>query len=439
MKKKLFSILTSGLLFLICGSGCNFSNVEATVSKNDLGQTTSSGGTLINGFEVFDRDVQLIKLFNEFGRLEKNNDKKYVRSGDSSLHVQPFGGRIKQNTANPFFLLPTTSTRFQELGFGNFTKVDTVTFWIYNAEEEALNVGVGLQVGNIKSVGGAPTYDIVQTTWSEYYSLRSGWNFIEYEILPAELEMQGVSLEAVSGIAFEFDHVWSNDFADAPDLYIDEVCLNYLETEKTGTLDLSITKTTWLDGETERDSWTIFDFESGNASKYFYYAHSFPAPMAGEPVLKHVFAGDYGAIAEDNAQTLLMLLKHGGKQKGECPVMYMYGEVMQAAIKAIGNDIVENPQNYAFRFDMYNGSAVNYRFALEYSGASTWEVFDTVAGEWKTYSVNFGFINSKAKSGNEVFTKAPGAVRFAWSDYSLTENIEDRPFLIDNMRIDKIA
>ena len=435
--KRFIAIILCLTLIITCGTtiGCEKEQGE-TITNQSLGYKLKTGGTLINGFEVFDRDVQLIKLFNEFGKLEQNDNLEYVKSGKNSLHVQPFGGMIKQSTANPFFLLPTTSTRFPELGFGNFKKADKISFWIYNAEDYALNVGVGLQVGNISGVGGHPHYDKVQTTWSEYYSLRPGWNFIEYEILPAELTMHGVVMDAVRGIAFEFDYVWSDDFSDAPDLYLDEVSITYLNEEKTGEINIPITKTVNADG---KDSWTIFDFESGNASKYFYYAHSFPAPMAGEPVLKQVFAGDYGAIAPDNAQVMLWLLKHGGKQKGECPVMYIYGEVMQAAINAIGSDIKEHPENYAFRFDIYNGSTVDYRLALEYDNATTWELCPTKVGKWSTYSVNFGFINSKVKDGKEVFTENPGKVRIAWSDFSLTENIEDRPFLIDNMRIDKIA
>ena len=441
MKKWIANITCfSMLLALGTFAGCKDKNdTKPTTDNTTLGVQTV-GGTLINGFESFDRDVQRIKLFNEFGKLSQNDDEKYVKSGDSSLHVQPFGGMIKQSTANPFFLLPTTSSRFEEVGFNDFTKVDTITFWAYNAEVSPLNVGVGFQVGNIKSRGGHPSYDVVQTTWTEYYSLQSGWNFIEYEVLPAELKLQGVTLDDVQHIAFEFDYVWSNDFADAPDVYLDDICLNYLGEEKAGELNIPIKKTTWKDGETERDSWTIFDFESGNATKYFYYYQAFPAPMAGEPVMKHVFAGDYGAIAGDNAQAMLWLLKHGGKQRGECPVVFMYGEVMQAAFKAIGQDIIDNPQNYAFRFDVYNASSVDYRLALEYGGATTWELCPTVVGEWKTYSVKFDFINSKKKATTEkVYTQAPGNVRFAWGDFSQSGNIEDRPFLFDNFRIDKIA
>lgn len=445
MKKFIANAICLSML-LTCGAlvGCKdeAETPQTPETTNEKLGVETAGGTLMNGFEVFDRDVQLIKVFNEFGRLEQNTDEKYVRSGESSLHVQPFGGRIKQNTANPFFLLPTTSTRFPELGFGNFTNVDTVTFWAYNAEEEPLNVGIGFQAGKIKAVGGNPSYDIVKTTWSEYYSLQPGWNFVEYEVLPAELALHGVAIDGVQGVAFEFDYVWSNDFADAPDLYIDEVCLNYLETAKTGELDIPVAKTTWKDGETERDRWMIFDFESGNASRYFYYAHDFPAPMAGEPVMKHVFAGDYGAIAGDNAQTMLWLLKHGGKQKGECPVVFMYGEVMQAAFAAIGQDILDHPENYAFRFDAYNASAVTQSISLEFSGSKVADyhaAYKIPAGEWLTYSVDFGFVNKYAKDKEAVYTENVGNVRFAWGDFSQSANIEDRPILFDNFRIDKIA
>ena len=419
---------------------CLLLSVMLMTSFVSCGGDTAENKVIINSFEVFDRDIQLLNVFNRFGRLEENVDKKYVKSGEKSLHVMPFGGRIISNTANPFFMIPTTSNRFPELNYCDFSKVSKVSFWIYNAEETELNVGIGFQVGDITTVGGRPAADKVQRTATEYYTIKNGWNYVDFAVRHEYLKLHGIKINEVMGIAIEFDYVWSNDFEDAPDLYIDDLSLSYVNSVASNPITLNVTKKI-IDG---RESWVFLDYETPDQPWYF-YARMSTAPMAGQPVVKQVFAGDYGALTDaSGAQGMLMNKKHGAGQRGNYIGLFMYGEIMKLAMDAVGSDLYKNPQNYALSFDVFNASDVVDGFSVAFVGTATGSSLSINPGEWKTWtSISFAELNKRPDLANYpngfVYTETPGAVRFAWSDYSSTENYNDRPFILDNFRIVKIA
>ena len=413
-----------------------FSMFVVSCEKEGTATVTDENITLMNGFEDFDRDIQRLRVFNRFGRLEANTDEQYVKSGEQSLHVQPFGGRIAVSTANPYFIIPTTSTLYSVYRYNNFSDVETLSFWAYNAEESPLNVGIGMQAGDIGTVGGRPSADKVQRTAMEYYVLQNGWNYVEYEINAAYLELQGVTVENVKGIAIEFDYVWSNDFADAPDVYIDDVSLHHTDEPRESTVIFDGEKKQTQDGVI---SWSVCDFEKPSQAWYF-WTRSAVTPPAATPVVKQVFAGDYGALAQDGGQTLLISAKHGGKQKGSYIGVFLYADAVKAAIDAVGADLQNNPQNYAFKFDAYNAGDVTTGFSVAFVGTATGASFSIAPHTWKTYmSLNFADLNARSDDINKPYTQNVGDVRFAFSDYSKTGNYADRPVLIDNVRIEKIA
>ncbi|MBR2330477.1 MAG: hypothetical protein IKA40_04450, partial [Clostridia bacterium] len=155
MMKKLKAMLLASILCLstlavACGGGGNSSSstpvqsgssqsetssldsssVDDTPKAGDVGVILEGDKVLMNGFEYFDRDVQLLRMFNEFGVLSDNEDETFIRTGEHSLKITPLGHRM--HTANPYFLLPSSSLRFSEVAFGDFSNVDTVSMWFYN-------------------------------------------------------------------------------------------------------------------------------------------------------------------------------------------------------------------------------------------------------------------------------------------------------------------
>lgn len=434
LKKNVKAILMATLLSLsLLGTAACMKGGDKT-STDDTAITypiiMPDGKTLMNGFEYFDRDIQIIRLFNEFGRLDENEDKKFVRSGEKSLKITPLGARM--TTANPFFLLPTYSIRFDEVAFGDFSKVDTISFWFYNNEETDVNVGIGFGTGTLKM---ADRRDVINKTNVEYFTLQNGWNYVEYNVEPAHLALQGLNIKEVYGIVVEFDYVQSHKLADSPEVYMDDVCLSYLEEEKNATFTMDVKKGTTTEG---KEYWSISDFENPLETYYYYYQYSYPAPAAGHPVIKPVYAGDYDVIAASGTQALLIQKKHGGGVYG-WPTIRIHEKVMQAVFAAIGDDIKEHPENYAFKFDLYNAATVNNGFSLEFDGAATWSTISVAPGQWGTFEKTFASINGAATNATKVYTDTQGSIRFSWGSYYGEENIDDRPLLLDNVRIEKIA
>jgi hypothetical protein len=342
-------------------------------------------------------------------------------------------------TANPYVLLPSFSTRFEEVAFGDFSNVDTVSMWFYNAEEEKVNVGIGFGTGVIK-MDSSNRRDYMQKTNVEYFTLDTGWNYVEYNVEPAYLALQGLNIKEVYGVVIEMDYVESHNLADSPEVYLDDVCLTYTDTPKSTVLNMDVKTGTTSDGN---QYWSLGDFENPLESYYYSYYYRYPAPVSAHPIIKPVFAGDYGVMAKSGTQGLLIQKKHGGPYYG-WPVVRISETVVKAVFAAIGEDLQNNPQNYAFKFDLYNASAYTGGWSVEYEHAATWGNISVKPGEWNTYSYTLSGVDSKMgvkEDGTkyENFSKVGGAIEFRWSRYNTESDLADRPFILDNVRIEKIA
>lgn len=439
MSKKVKALLLAGVLSLsslaACISGCKKtddageSSAAETASTVDVGGVLENGKTLMNGFEYFDRDIQLLRVYNDFGVLNDNTDQKYIRTGEHSLKINPVGSRV--HSANPYFLISSTSLRFEEVAFGDFSNVDTVSFWFYNSEEEDVNVGIAFAKG-ANFTSGADKRDHIYKSNSEFFTLKNGWNYVEYNVEPAYLELQGVTITDVYGVTIEFDYVESHKLADSPTVYLDDVCLSYTDTPKSTEFTMNVKTGTTEEGN---PYWSIADFEDPLEAYYFPYLYG---PEGALPVLKTVFAGDYGAITTRGTQALLIQKKHGGTNYG-WPRLTLHEKVMKAVFAAIGDDIKQNPDNYVFKLDVYNASnVINNAFTIQFTDATSDGFSGGAPGTWSTYSTTLGRINGKAKT-DVPYTESQGLIVFAWDRYPTASDLSDRPILVDNVRIEKIV
>lgn len=401
-------------------------------------QTENTGKTLMNGFEKFDRDIQLIRLINEFGRLEENSDKKYVRTGEKSLKITPRGSRI--HTANPYFVLPTSSMRFEELDYGDFSKVDNISFWFYNNETEDVNVGIGFTKGLLR-IDADTRREYINKTAVEYFTLKNGWNYVEYKIKPMYLALQEVNLEEIYGIVVEFDHIISNHLGDSAEIYLDDVELTYTDEVRSADFTMEVEKGKTADGN---DYWQLCDFENPLETYYYSYYYSYPAPREGYPIVKTVSAGDYNAVTTKGTSALLIQKKWGTDRGGSgWPSLMLHKEVIKAVFAEIGDDIRTNPQNYALKWDVYNASDVKDTLNIRFEGDKSVPEINTVTvepGRWNSY---FALISSIDKAinvdkGYKPFSEEPGFLFFFWYSYTSAAK-DDRPFLVDNLRIEKIS
>lgn len=440
MSKKLKALLLAAILSLsslaACAGSCSGSNGDNSsgdtgnkIPQGEVGGILEEDKVLMNGFEYFDRDIQLLRVFNDFGVLNDNTDKQYVRSGEHSLKINPVGSRV--HSANPYFLISSSSLRFEEVSFGDFSDVDKLSLWFYNSEEEDVTVGIGFGKGSLFT-SGADKRDHIYKTNSEFFTLKNGWNYIEYNVEPAYLQLQGLNINEVYGITIEFDYVASHKLADSPTVYLDDVCLTYTDTPKSTDLAIKVKTGTTEEGN---PYWSIADFENPLEAYYFAYMYG---PETALPILKTVFAGDYGAITKQGTQALLIQKKHGGDKYG-WPRLTLHENIIKAVFAAIGDDILQNPDNYVFKLDVYNASKViNNAFTIQFDGATSYGFKGGAPGTWSTFTTTFGEVDRRKKT-DVPYTQSQGTIIFAWDRYPTASDLSDRPILVDNVRIEKIV
>lgn len=418
MKKQIFATALSSLLFFsaISLSACN--RAESGETQNDPNPEL----VLLNGFENFERDFQLLKLVNKFGQVNVNKEEEYVRSGNTSAQLRPLG--FGTSTAEPYLVLPTYSTRF-EFGYGDFTNVQKISFSVYNAETEPLEMGVGLTTGAMASL--TNRLPVATKTSTEYFTLQSGWNEVEWIFDPALMSMQnGFDMTAVQGVYLSFKGLRSFELDVAPTLYLDDVYIHYGEPKST-TLDLQ------LKSDVEKGVWEILDFERFSQT----YAYWLNAPTTHFPTAKIMSAQSAGIIAQTN-NVLETTVRASFGQPGYS-YLYFSGEPFKQALAAIGEDIINNPQSYAIKMDVFNASAVTDSLQIGFGVGNSWAVTQSVSdiapGCWGSLNVNCADI--KTKDG-ALFVNDPANVRVLFSLFTTNEDKRDRTFYFDNIRIEKI-
>ncbi len=415
--------------------------------NSDSKNTENEKIVTLNGFEEFLKDVQSIRLFNGFGAVYQNKDAKYVKSGNASLRLCPVGEDF--TTSPPYIVIPTYSITF-DYGYGNFTNMDKVTVQVYNAEEEAIPMGMGL-------TGITRTHQFVEQairTNAEYYTLQPGWNLIEYCVEPAYVALQDVGdafgIKDVYGIFFEFERqTEKHSLEKAVNVYLDDVRLHYAETAKPLTSDFS------LNSDSEKGVWELGDFENPMQNMFLYIPYTNPSTVLGLPSLRVVNAAKHNIVAKSGVN-VMELTKRAGVTDASAAYVMFSEKIMQQAFANIGEDIKNNPQKYSIKFDIYNTSTSKDSLLIEYVSDSSYEADQNHLKSylsssttlepktWTTYSIEISKIDASiqsraAESGLTpiLFSEHPGRINFSFAQYYSSTNTADRVLLLDNFRIEK--
>ena len=123
-------------------------------SGEDLGQSggivtppvvAPDSANLILGFDSYKQVTGArIAIGNQLGRMEINTDAKYITQGTGSLKVCPQGDySVPRN--EPYFKLDLWNTTCKTDDFSNFK---SITFDVYNPQNEKLHINVGLVLGD---------------------------------------------------------------------------------------------------------------------------------------------------------------------------------------------------------------------------------------------------------------------------------------------------
>ncbi len=394
---------------------------------------------VFNGFEDFEKDILSIRPLNNFGKLNINREKEYVKFGDASLKIEASSGTWE--TAKPTMILPTYSTRY-EYDYKDFSKTEKISAWLYNAEERELSVGVGLQIGKWSC---GQWWDRVDRCTPLYYTLQSGWNYVEYTVDPTYLAYQGnADIKNIQGLFFEFEYC--SQFSDVPVIYMDDLRLHFSESEIVGSEYV-------LKADAEKGVWEVADFEDARQGMFMYMRSSAEGEN-GRMNARVVNASKYNTVAKSGNKALELTL-HAGLSGW--PRVTLSSKVLKKAIDAIGQDFIDHPENYRLCFDYYNGSPLKHSLSILYENAATATTLNPYKNiscdpyTWSTYEISFKAINDTLKTAaenekiKEGYTaddlrceKHPVNIVFSGAAFANADDTRDRYFLIDNIRIEKI-
>lgn len=225
MKRKFLAVLIA--LLAMCSLAfvaCNKSN--GADGGND-GQIANENRVVLADFEQWAPDFQIMRLMESFGAVDVNADENFVKSGKQSAKLYVTGSEVSAD--NPYIYLPTKS---EYLGFDytDFRKVETVTAQVYSCAEESITVEMGVVV----AINGIKDKD-VQRAYSKTYTLSAGWNELVYTPdISYIATMAGFeTFDGVKGVYFAFPKSGATIKADADIYYLDDVIINYGDTEKT--------------------------------------------------------------------------------------------------------------------------------------------------------------------------------------------------------------
>lgn len=380
------------------------------------------GECLIYDFENYAPDFELLKVGPLFGSLAPNKDAEFIKSGEVSLSIRPEGSRV--DNLRPYFVIPMASQRFS-YNYTDFTHVQSVKLSVYNAEEENINLYMGL------TTTPDPSYTF---TAHNTYSLSPGWNEITYDVLHGAIEFQH-DITTISGVYLKFDN-YAFSGKEAPVLYADDLCLVQSDAAPK-TVEIALAA-----GE-------VCDFESD----YMKHLFSVSCKQAeGLPDVEIVDAASYGILPASGRKVLRITYHAGARYPYDWPMVGISQKLLEAAgINTLLSG--DDADDYVIKFDLYSVD-MSTRLGVEYicnyfdehaaervyaRSASGMYGVDAVVGQWVTYSQRLTDVNANAFPGAYPieWTTKPREFRLAFGQFFNTGRTEDVIMYWDNIRIEK--
>lgn len=207
MKK---SILVISALFLATSSAA----VLCACGGGEKGVTEVAFAS----YESWQDGFYNINMMDGFGRITRSDEQAH--GGSYSAKLQPLGSVTDPSA--PYFYYPMQMEGEEGYHYADFSKLEKVSFFMYNAEAEEREVQLAI-VASISDVY-STDYKVVGT-----YSLAPGtWTEIEYQ--PDYEALQDLcDITNVAGLGFVFENQNSSSVTDAPVLYLDDLTLSVSE------------------------------------------------------------------------------------------------------------------------------------------------------------------------------------------------------------------
>lgn len=429
--------------------------------EKDNGETGNANNFVFNGFEDFERDFHIMRVVDwSFGSVDINRDKKYVKYGEASAHFRPVG--TVHGTGLPIIHIPTYSLRY-EYDYKDMSKVEKISAWFYNAQDEEFTVGMGLQTGKI-TIG--QTLNEAPRTVAQKFHLQPGWNYVEYDMDPKYLECTShLNIKDVWGIFINFEYVdpLRVGHENAPHIYCDDIRFHTVEDKVEASTSFN------LKSDPVNGVWEIADFEDERQAQFFSLA---TAVETRRPTLEVVNASSLN-IAAKSGKNVLKVVQRSSFSSSHYYTLYLSGAPIKEAADAIGQDLIDNPHKYKLVVDYYNGSDLpnstsglaswTYSTTVCDRNGPTWRKFNNVDPfTWGQFTMHMDCVDRHLKGQIEAkqadpnsssysnyptllpgytledakFSTAPKSLNI--SLYGMANNSPDRIIIIDNIRIERI-
>ncbi len=382
MKKLITSILAACVL--LSANACTFIS-ETEETPIDTGIYT------LNDFET-NEEFNLIRLFGVLGKVEKNTNADYVKSGEASAKVV-----VESNPYKPGAPYIQQAFELKKAGkdFRNFSSVAALSLDVYNATGADARMGLQLNYGT--SNGTRKNYD-----------LQEGWNTIRFnvkrEYIPQSTNTDNVTAPFVEGLSMLFERG-----AEDGVYYVDN--LKIYTTEKSYTpITMSLKENEICSFDKE---WQVELLEPEGRSEL----------LASYMQVSDVTANGMGC-------SIRVETPGSTSNLGSWPGIYLNKE-MTALVPWAGY-----PDSARLCFDVYapieNG--LDTIWLSMYSGGTRYYVSDElkiIPGKWITYSFTVAELNLQMSSSRHNVASTTGIV-IRWEEKARSTQI----FYMDNFRME---
>ena len=470
--KKIISLALSAL-FVLGAVSCKKDETQNpdTESVTAVSKITNDYKVELCNFEQWQPDFSLVRVLRNFGKVSRNKDENYVKSGKYSAKLQPVGGYYTY--LKPAMWLPFAST-VHDFNYEDFSYVDCIDFWMYNDSDTVKSVDVGLisKVVDQREVERYPA--------ETFYLQPKAWNLITYYVdfsaMAITQKIDDEDIMQIKGVYFEFNSSGSTDLADSPVFYLDDVNIYYKQ-EPNVVMDVSeVIQFNHKDGT---DVYELCDFEHVY-QKYIFTTKLNDAQAA--PIFTVVDAEkeNIDGFAATSGKHVLRV-ETMGTETGTSTTQYkLSGEVVRAFYDKFiydydtGRDIipVEEWGNYYFAYDVYAVDTYEdfpdgYKFGTAtFRDGDEGNLYWTKAaeavktGEWITNRISLADIANEANHRSLTSAKLEtlhaaykehydanggrgrrisdaGSVNFYWPNFKATETVKSRVVYLDNIRVYK--
>ncbi len=419
MKK--FGLFLCLILLLNC-----FACLVACNDNSDIIEGQSNIEVLYD-FETTDRNLYQIKPHMNFGAIGINKDPQYVSEGTKSYKLEPIG--LINTTCKPLLVFPTYSTDF-DYDFMDFTQFKSVLIDFYNAESKEVKVDVGLALSAAQYTR-AESW--LTTSTEEVYTLKPGWNTINY-VIQHDLINIRKSIKEVYGVYIAFANSLSMYAKDAPTIYVDNIRLERLSTPH------AINSKFELECDEQNGIFEIASFEKEWQKYFVWVSRDRTRWMQPDIELYNPMLGDeIGNVLKFNTRNQAV-------DYPTFPTTVVSSEMVKQAL-ANAKKNGKTTDSYWFCMDVYNDYNKSIWLRMEFldsedKSTALYSKFVMQPKTWTTIEFDLSKLNvvtGKDTAGNTItrpYLDDIGNPVFMWEHY--TEK-ETREFWLDNIRIERRA